>query len=149
MSRENGTTPVAPARDGGRDLGRQQGSDSIPDLIRDLATDLSSLLGKEIQLAKAEVGESVSEARTAVAAVATGACIAMAGLVVLLLSAVYGLSNLVEPWLAALIVGAVALLVGYMMVHSAKNSMTASSMVPDRTLDSAKKDIDTLERAIR
>ena len=93
---------------------RERGAETIPDLIRNLATDLSDLLGKEIALAKAEVRENVSEVQTSVASAATGGAIAMAGLVILLLSAVYGLSNLVDPWLAALIVGATALVVGYL-----------------------------------
>lgn len=143
MKQEHETTRVAPepaAR-------REHSADSIVDLIRNLATDLSTLLGKEIELAKAEVGESVSEVKTAVGAMATGAATAMAGLVVLLMSAVYGLSNVVDPWLAALIVGAAALLVGYLMVHSAKGKMSADSIVPDRTLESTKKDKETLQRA--
>lgn len=122
------------------------GTESITDLIRHLATDLSTLFGKEISLAKSEVRESVSELQTAVGAIATGATIAMAGLVVLLMSGVYGLSNVVDPWLAALIVGASALLIGYMMVHSAKKKMSESSMVPERTIDSVKKDKETLKR---
>ncbi|AMC99710.1 phage holin family protein [Halomonas chromatireducens] len=128
---------------------REHGTESIADLIRNLATDLSTLLGKEIELAKSEVGESVSEAKTAVGAIATGAAIAMAGLVVLLMSAVIGLSNVVDPWLAALIVGTVALLVGYLMVSSAKKKMSAHSIVPDRTLASTRKDKETLKRATR
>lgn len=130
-------------------VNRELGGDSIADLIRNLATDLSALLGKEIQLAKAEVGESVTDVKTAVGAIATGAVVAIAGLVVLLFSAVYGLSNVVEPWLAALIVGGAALLVGFMMVGAAKKKMSAESLVPDRTLDAAKKDQETLKRATR
>lgn len=126
---------------------REHGAESISDLIRDLATDLSSLLGKEIALAKSEVGESVTDAKVALGAIATGAAVSMAGLVVLLMSAVYGLSNIVEPWLAALIVGAAALLVGYMMVSGAKKKFSKDSMAPDRTLASAKKDKATLQRA--
>ncbi len=145
MNQEHQVAPVKPAST----VSREHGSESITDLIRHVATDLSTLLGKEIELAKAEVGESVSEVQTAVGAIATGAAIAMAGLVVLLMSAVYGLSNVVDPWLAALIVGAAALLIGYLMVHSAKEKMSASSMVPDRTLESAKKDTQTLKRAVR
>lgn len=129
--------------------GRERSADSIADLIRNLATDLSNLLGKEIALAKSEIRESVSDVKTAVGALAMGAAIAMAGLVVLLLSAVYGLSNVVDPWLAALIVGAAALLVGYLMVRSAKEKMSAESLLPDRTMASAKKDVTTLEGATR
>ncbi|MCB2426728.1 phage holin family protein [Methylophaga pinxianii] len=125
------------------------GSESIADLIRDLARDLSTLLSKEVALAKAEVRESVSDMNKAVGAIATGAVLAMAGVVVLLMSGVYGLSNVVEPWLAALIVGALALLIGFLMVNSAKKKMSARTMVPDRTMDSAKKDKETLERAVR
>lgn len=145
MKQEHDTASVAPAPA----ASQEHGGESIADLIRNLATDLSTLLGKEIELAKSEVGESVTEAKTAVGAIATGAAIAMAGLVVLLMSAVYGLSNVVEPWLAALIVGAAALLVGYLMVRSAKKKMSANSFVPDRTLESTKKDQETVKRATR
>ncbi len=142
---QHNTAPVTPEPE----TSRNRGSESISDLIRDLATDLSTLLGKEIELGKSEVRESVSEAQTAVGAIVTGAVVAMAGLVVLLMSAVYGLSNLVEPWLAALIVGAAALLIGYLMVSSAKKKMSANSMVPDRTLGAAQKDKATLKRTIQ
>ncbi len=145
MKQDHQIAPVAPASTASRD----RSAESITDLIRNLATDLSTLLGKEIELAKSEVRETVSEVQTAMSAIATGAAIAMAGLVVLLMSAVYGLSNVVDPWLAALIVGAAALLVGYLMVRSAKETMSASSMVPERTLESAKKDKETLKRAIQ
>lgn len=143
MRPEQSSAPVAPVPS----PKRERSGESITDLVRNLATDLSTLLGKEIELAKAEVRGSVSEVQTAVGAIATGTAIAAAGLVILLMSAVYGLSNVVEPWLAALIVGAAALLVGYVMVHSAKKALNSSSIVPERTVESAKKDKETLERA--
>lgn len=127
----------------------EHGSESITDLIRNLATDLSSLLRKEVELAKSEVGESVSETKAAVGAMATGAAIAMAGLVVMLMSAVYGLSNVVEPWLAALSVGAAALCIGYLMVKSSGKKMSAESIVPERTMNSTKKDTQAAKRATR
>jgi len=143
MNQERSNVPVSPVPN----ETRYRSADSIPDLIRNLATDLSSLLGKEIALAKSELRESASEVKTSIASLAMGGAIAMAGVVILLLSAVYGLSNIVDPWLAALIVGLGALLVGYMMVRAAKEKMSASSLVPGRTVDSMKKDKDTLMRA--
>lgn len=131
----------------GEDRGRDRGTESISDLIRQLATDLSSLFGKEIELAKSEVRESVAEVKTAVGAVATGAAVAVAGLVILLLSAVYGLGALVDLWLAALIVGAIALLVGLLMIRSAKEAMSTSTFVPERTLDAVRKDKETVKRS--
>ena len=141
MKQDRSSTPAT--------ANRERGSDSIPDLIRNLATDLSDLLGKEIALAKAEIRENVSEVQTAIGAAATGGAIALAGLVILLMSAVYGLSNVVEPWLAALIVGAVALIIGYIMVKGAKSKMSANSLAPERTIEAAKKDTETLKRATR
>lgn len=143
MKQEYNTAPIAPTPA----TNRERSGDSITDLVRNLATDLSTLLGKEVELAKYEVRESVSEVQTAVGAIATGTAIAAAGLVILLMSAVYGLSNVMEPWLAALIVGAAALLVGYLMVHSAKKALSADTIVPERTFESARKDKETLERA--
>lgn len=151
MKQEHETASVAPTRAVNREQNgepsRERSGESTTGLIRHLATDLSHLLSKEIELAKSEVGESISEAKSAMGAIATGAAIALAGLFVLLMSAVLGLSNVLAPWLAALIVGAAALLVGFLMVSSAKKKMSASSMVPDRTVDSAKKDKETVKRA--
>jgi hypothetical protein len=145
MKQDRSNSPVSPATA----APRERGADSIPELIRNLATDLSDLLGKEIALAKAEVRENVNEVQTAIGAAATGGAIALAGLVILLLSAVYGLSNVVDPWLAALIVGAAALIIGYIMVKGAKSKMSAHSMAPNRTIESARKDKETLKRATR
>lgn len=145
MKHEHETAPGTPASA----ASHNHGTESITDLIRHLATDVSTLLGKEMALAKSEVRESVSEVQTAVGAIATGAAVAMAGLVALLMSAIYGLSIIVAPWLAALIVGAGALLVGYLMVSSAKKKISASAIVPDRTIDSAEKDKETIKRTLQ
>lgn len=142
MNHEHQPTPAAPTPA----TSQERHPESLTDLVRHLATDLSTLLSKEVELAKSEVGESVSEAKAAVGGMATGGAIAMAGLVVLLMSAVYGLSDIVAPWLAALIVGAAALVIGFIMVSSAKKKMSASAFVPDRTIESAKKDKETLKR---
>lgn len=144
MKQEHEGTPVTPMPA----ANRERGGDSITNLVRNLATDLSTLLGKEIELAKSEARESISEVKTALGALVTGAAMVTAGLVVLLLSAVYGLSNVVDAWLAALIVGASALLIGYLMVHSAKKKVSASSLAPERTIESTQKDKETVRRAI-
>lgn len=125
------------------------GAESITDLVRHLATDISMLLRKELALAKSEVGESVTQAQTAIGAIVTGATIATAGLVVLLMSAVYGLSSVVAPWLAALIVGAAAFLIGFVMISSAKKKLSAGALAPERTMESHDKDKDTLQRAVQ
>lgn len=123
--------------------------ESIPDLMRGLAGDLTTLFSKEIALAKAELNEAADEAKTAVASMATGGVLAHAGLVVLLLSAVFGLDKILELWVAALIVGLVALIIGFVMIKAAKSKMKPGAFKPERTVESLHKTKDTAESAIR
>ncbi len=64
----------------------------------------------------------------------------MSGLIVLMFAAVYALSEIIIPWLAALIVGAVALLIGYAMVQAGKKKFDADTLRPERTMHSLDKD---------
>jgi VIT1/CCC1 family predicted Fe2+/Mn2+ transporter len=125
------------------------GRESISGLIRGLAGDLTTLFSKEISLAKAELREAAGEVKTAVASMATGAALAMAGLVVLLQSAVYGLNNIVDLWLAALVVGLIALVLGFVLVKTAKGKVEPAAFKPERTVESVHKAKETAERAIR
>ena len=51
---------------------------------------------------------------------------------------------MVAPWLAALIVGAVATLIGFAMVQAGKKKLQSESLRPDRTIDSLRRDKDTI-----
>ena len=70
-----------------------------------------------------------------------------AGFIVLLMAAVYGLALVVEPWLAALIVGGVVALVGVVLLMKAKKALNPKAMVPDRTINSLRRDEAMLRRA--
>lgn len=131
------------------DVAEPRRSDSIPELLRTLANDLSTLLAKELALAKAEMREASEDVKTSVASLATGASIAFAGLVVLLMAAVYGLSEILEPWLSALIVGGVAVIIGFIMIKGAQQKMQASSLAPTRTVDALQRDKEAAKRAIK
>jgi hypothetical protein len=126
-----------------------EGRESIPNLVRGLAGDLTTLFSKEIALAKAEMREAAGHVKAAVASMAAGAVLAMAGVVILLMSAVYGLDNVVDLWLAALIVGLVAVIIGFVMIKGAASKVEPSAFTPERTIESLHKDKDTAERAIR
>ena len=121
-------------------------NESVPGLLRGLAHDLTTLFSKELALAKAEVREAAGDVKAFVASVAVGAALAFAGLVITLLSAVYGLTLVLEPWLAALIVGVASLLIGFMLIKGAQARMK-HGVTPERTIHSMQKDKATLERA--
>ncbi len=112
---------------------------SIGGLLKQLGREIPSLMTKELALLKAEAKESVRTTKEGVAAVSTGGAVMMAGLVILLLAAVYALSNVLEPWASALIVGGLAMVVGFMMVKAGQKKFE-QDMKPERTINSLQKD---------
>lgn len=113
---------------------------SIGTLLRDLAHEVPSLLTKEVALAKSEMRENLQATKEGVAAVSTGGAVTLAGLVVVLMAVVYGLSNVMDLWLAALLVGGAAMLIGFSMITAGKKKFESQSLRPDRTVDSLRKD---------
>lgn len=123
-----------------------QGDQSVGGLLRQLMHEVPQLVTKELALLKAETRENMQAAKAGVAAVSTGGAVMLAGLVILLLSAVHALGNVVEPWLAALIVGVAAMLLGFIMVKSGSRKFDAHSMRPDHTINSLHKDKEAISR---
>jgi len=112
---------------------------SIGGLLKQLGREIPSLMTKEVALLKAEAKESIRTTKEGVAAVSTGGAVMMAGLVILLLSGVYALSTVIAPWASALIVGVVAMVVGFMMVKAGQKKFE-QDMKPQHTINSLKKD---------
>lgn len=117
---------------------------SVGTLLKQLMHEVPALLTNEIALAKSEMRENMQHTKAGIASVATGGAVLMGGFIILLLAAVYALGNVVAPWLAALIVGAVATLVGFAMVQAGKKKFQSESLRPDRTMNSLHKDKETI-----
>jgi uncharacterized membrane protein YqjE len=64
-------------------------------------------------------------------------------------SAVIGLTNVVEPWLSALIVGAAVLIVGLIMLGVARKKLKARNMMPRATMEEIRKDKELLKEQTR
>jgi len=134
-ARKTTTTTVTP------EPGMRSESDtSVGGLLRQLTHEVPSLVTKELALAKAELSESIRATKAGAASVATGGAVLLGGFIVLLMSAVYGLSTVMEQWLAALIVGGVVVVIGLVMVSAGKKKFEASSFKPERTIHSVNKD---------
>jgi xanthine/uracil permease len=119
---------------------------SVVGLLRQLTHEVPSLFTKELALAKAEFQASLNTLKAGIAGVAGGAMVLMAGFIILLMAVVYGLSTMMAPWLAALIVGVVVMIIGFVMVQSGKKQFEPSHFKPDRTLDALNKDQEALRR---
>jgi hypothetical protein len=79
---------------------------SIPEIVKDVLTNIQDIVRAEVRLAKAELGEALSRARSGGLLIAVGAVAAIFSALFLLLAVVYALARLVPNWAAALIVAA-------------------------------------------
>ena len=122
------------------ETGIDSNSTSIAGLVRQLTREVPSLFTKELALAKAEITEALNTTKAATISMASGGIVLMAGFIMLLLSAVLGLSQVMAPWLAALIGGGVVCIVGLVMVSAGKKKLDPAAFKPERTINSMQKD---------
>jgi len=114
---------------------------SLKELLSDLTTSLTTLVRKEIQLARAETSEKVTQSMVALGAIAAGGILALGALIVLLQALVIAIAELgVPPALASLIVGLVVAVIAYVLIHKGTNDLKATNLAPGRTLDSLRRD---------
>jgi hypothetical protein len=121
---------------GERDLDAQP----TPQLIRRLADEASTLFTQEMALLKAETRSAMVDARGGLASLATGGAVTFAGFLLLLVAAVLGLTRVMEPWLAALVVGGVVIGVGLIMLRVGRRKLEPSTLRPRYTQASLEKD---------
>ena len=80
---------------------------SIPEILKDVLTNIQEIVRAEVRLAKAELGEELSRARSGGLLIGVGAVAAILSALFLLLACVYVLGRVMPNWAAALIVAAV------------------------------------------
>lgn len=124
---------------------RDRDAESTPGLIRRLVTDVTTLFAQEVALLKAETTQSIGDLKAATVSIAVGGAVAFVGVFFLLLAAVYGLSNVVDPWLAALIVGGVVTLIGVIMLATGRRKLEPTSLAPHRTAAALAKDTEMIK----
>lgn len=119
--------------------------ESTPSLLRRLADDVGMLFAQELALLKAETTRSVADLKAATMSIAMGGAVMFMGIFFLLLAAVYGLSNVVEPWLAALIVGGAVTLMGIIMLAKGRRKLEPQAIAPRRTAAAFRKDTEMIK----
>lgn len=129
----------------------------LPELLGGLASDISSLFRKEIQLAKAEASEKLSETMAGVVSLMIGAVLALGALGVLLSAIVLLLSTFLaaqglDPMMAnALAAGAVTIVVGilaWIFVSRGLHALSTSNLNMNRTTASLGRDADIVKERL-
>ncbi len=119
---------------------------STAELFTRLTDQSRQLVRDEIRLAQAETSEKVKHGVMGVAQFGVAGVLALYGVGLLLATAVLGLAEAVDAWLAALIVTVVVLAVaGVAALRGKKQVAEAAPPVPERAVAGIKQDVDTLK----
>jgi hypothetical protein len=127
---------------------REEGR-SIGDLLGDLGRQTGTLVRKEIDLAKVEVTSSVGRMSKGAATAGIGGALAYAGLIVTLLAIAFLLAETMPTWLATLIVGVIALVVGGLIAMSGVNRIKSTDMAPKQTAETVKENVEFVKEQIK
>jgi hypothetical protein len=113
---------------------------SLGELFSELAQETSTLVRQEVTLAKTEVSDKATRAGKHIGILAAGGALAYAGLLAIL-AAVIVLLNMVMPlWVAALLVGLVAVVAGYLLVRRGLDALKREDFAPRETIETLKED---------
>lgn len=114
----------------------------VPDVIADLIKEFSTLLRREMRLARTEVSEKVTLAGVGLGLVVAAVGLAVAGLVILLQAGVAALvlQAGLQPWQAAVIVGVATLIVAAILAAIGMSRLKAQNLAPRKTVGQLQRD---------
>jgi uncharacterized membrane protein YqjE len=117
---------------------------TIGELFGQLSQDMSLLVRQEVTLARVELSQKLSRFRQNATSVLAGAAVAYFGALALVAALVLILTQVVgmAAWLAALLVGAVLAVTGFVMVRRSLRDMRQIDPTPRRTVATLKDDVE-------
>jgi uncharacterized membrane protein YqjE len=116
------------------------GDTSIGELIGNISNDMSQLFRQEVELAKVELKQEAAKAGKAGGMLGGAAFAGYLAVVLLSFAVVFGLSNVMDPGWAALIVAVIWAAVGAVLFASGRKQLKTVDPVPRRTVDTIKED---------
>ena len=131
-------------------MDQREESRGIGDLLGDLGRQVSTLVRKEIDLARVEVTSSVGRMSRGAAMAGAGGAILYAGLLVLLLAIVLGLIEAgIDGWLAAFIVAVVVVVIGGVVTSMGVKQMQATDLAPKQTAETVRENVEFVKEQIK
>lgn len=113
---------------------------SLGELVGQATKELSTLVRKEVELAKAELSTEVAKAGKGAGMFGGAGVTAMYGLTFVSLAAMFGLGAIMPLGFAALVVGVVYLAVAGVLAMTGKKAFQEFHPVPERTIKTLKED---------
>jgi uncharacterized membrane protein YqjE len=134
-------SPASPPGTESTLLTTAEGDPTLGELVMGLTDDISTLVRKEVDLAKAELQESIQKGARAGGMVAAGGAVAYAGLLFILAAIAILLGDWWNNyWLGAGVVGIIVAVIGYVMLNGGLNQLKQVSLVPRKTISSLQSD---------
>ncbi|HEX5945488.1 MAG TPA: phage holin family protein [Acidimicrobiales bacterium] len=117
--------------------------ESVGELVKRAASQTAELVRKEIQLGQLEIKDKGRRAGKGVGLLGGAGLVAFYGGAALIAAAVLGLAEAVDPWLSALIVGLILLVIAAVVGLVGKKTTTAAlPPKPEQTMASVHDDIE-------
>jgi len=126
-------------------MGQNGDEPTVGQLVANVSKDLSSLVRSELELAKTELKKTAVAAGTGAGMFAAAGFLALLAVILLCISAAYGLTAAgLHPAIAFLIVAGAFLLIGAILVFIGMRALK-NAKGPQRTIDSAKESVEVLK----
>ncbi len=123
---------------------------SSADLIRSVSELVPRLVKEELALGKLELQEKGKRAGAGAGLLGAAGLLGWFGLAVLIAAAVLGLAEAVAPWLAALIVAVVLVIIAAVLGLIGKSQLSkAVPPAPEKAIASAKEDVRVVKESAR
>jgi len=117
------------------------GDASLGELIGRMSSDLSTLVHKEIELAKVEIKEEVGKAGKGAGMIGGTAVAGLLALLLISFAAAWGLAEVMPNGLAFLIVGIIYAIVAGVLFVAGRNELKNVRPVPEQTAETLKEDV--------
>lgn len=129
----------------------QERDRSVPELVSSVISQISTLFRKEVQLARAEMGEKLGSMGSAIVPLAAGGGMVLGALVLLLLALAALITNLfgIATGWALLIVGVLAAILGYALIRGGLSTLSAANLMPSRTAEQLSRDAQVAKETVR
>jgi predicted phosphoribosyltransferase len=121
----------------------------LRELLPELWENSEKLVRQEFELALSELDQRLDKAKTALLGAAVGGAVLYAGVLACVAAVILLLAEIMVPWLAALIVGAVAVGGGVVLLQKAKKDVKPENLKLERSAQSIRRDVQTFEEAVK
>src|ERR671917_379472 len=121
---------------------------SVGELVNQLSNQTATLIRQELQLAQTELQEKGKRLGTGAGMFGGAGLVALYGVGALVAAAIIGIGTLLEPWIAAVIVGVVLLAVaGVLALTGRKQVERGTPPLPQQAIESTKRDVNEVKAA--